>query len=251
MGRKYCEEMTVEYYQCNMFGEITLGALVDVMMTTSGNQEKTLPQVAKYLREANYIWVMTQNDIEIKKLPRYKERIRVETEAKEYNAFFTYRQFLIQNERGEVLVTVNTTFSLIDYEQRNIVRIPAEVITGYGASPQQTKPKKVRFAKVLATISAQADYQVEFLDIDANGHVNNTIYLNWLTNALGKAWFDQYRPSHLVIKYEKELMLGDKVRVESDTSSMPEARGTAFKTEHRIVGQICNHSSAQIWWLPR
>lgn len=251
MGFRHIEEGTVAYYQCNMFGEMTLGALVDVMMVTSGKQEKSLPEVGNFLRQTNFIWVMIQNEIEIHRLPRYNEKIVVETEAKEYNAFFTYRDFAIRDAQGELLVSATTAFTLIDYVNRNIVRIPPEIIAGYGVDAQKGKSKRIHFPKELATLSSQRQFQVEFLDIDANGHVNNTIYLKWLTNALGKSWFEQYTPQHLLIKYEKELVLGEQVKVISDLSARSANGSTPFKTEHIITGNTHNHSSAKVRWLSR
>lgn len=249
MGLVHIEKKIVEYYQCNMFGDMTMSSLIDVMMITSGRQDKSLVGLTKFLQTSHLVWVITQNEIEISRLPHYNEVITIKTEATDYNSFFTYRDFEIRDQENNILVTAQTTFTLINLDNRKIVRIPQEVIDDYDVVAQNKKAVRKRLPNKLDNISQNDQYRVEFLDIDNNGHVNNTIYLKWLTNSLGKQWFEQYQLKHISIKYDKEIMFGDEVDVFSDLSRVYSTDERPFSTLHVIKSENGKHSSAELIWI--
>ena len=54
----------------------------------------------------------------------------------------------------------------------------------------------------------------QFTDLDSNGHVNNTKYLDWCLNALGMEIMREKCVTGFEANYDAELRLGDELRTE-------------------------------------
>jgi len=250
MGLKYQEIVKVHHFHCNAFGEMTLSALLDIMLIASNNQETSIPADSQGFRDKAWAWIITQNQIDIKRLPRYNEEIIAYTEPTTYNKFFCKRYFALKTTNDEILVEAETTFALIDLNQRSIVRIPEEIGEWYQVVLEAKPSRRKRLAKTLVEDSKQNSFEVKFLDIDVNNHVNNTIYLKWLSNSLGMEWFEKYEPMSFTIAYEKEMYLHQEGTVHSDLSSLDEtlSRGDHFVTHH-IIDSVDNvHCLTEITW---
>src|SRR5699024_6297231 len=117
--------------------------------------------------------------------------IFAETEATTYNKFFSKRHYALKTSDGLVLAQAETTFALIDLNQRSIVRIPEIVAEWYQVEKEERPSRRKRLSKEVAHESKVDRFEVKFLDIDLNNHVNNTIYLRWITNSLGMEWFEK------------------------------------------------------------
>lgn len=251
MGLNYEEKIKIHHFHCNAFGEMTLSAILDIMLVASNNQEATIPEARDGLRNEGWAWVITQNQININRLPRYNETITASTEATTYNRFFSKRRFELIAEDGEMLAEAETTFALIDLNQRSIVRIP-EIVADWYQVTKETKPsKRKRLAKTVETDSKTDTFEVKFLDVDINNHVNNTIYLNWISNSLGMEWFEKYAPVAVTIAYEKEMYLHQEGQVHSDLSQLDEVgpADDSFTTHHVIDSKDNSHCLAEITWV--
>lgn len=246
MGLTYTKSFEVQANQCQLFGEIRLSALVHLLMLTSGKQEDDLTETKAFLKIKGYSWVITENVLDIKRLPKYKEQIQITTEAIDYNTFFTYRRYIVKNNQGQELVSVLTTFSLIDLEARKIVRIPEEIVTAYQIEKAATRIQRQRLPKVLEHIDTEKEVTVEFLDIDGNQHVNNGIYLDWISNTLGKDWFASHQLKGLKISYEKEAYLADNITIQTQIVPMTDVK--QIYSNHIITRKSNRHCLAQLIW---
>ncbi|AMB99779.1 hypothetical protein AWM75_07300 [Aerococcus urinaehominis] len=246
MGLKFTKGYVVSFDQVNALGEMTLKALFDRLMMTSGFQERSLPGLQAFRDQNQLAWVVTAHQLEINRLPRYGEEIAIETEALTYNAFFTYRQFKVYDQTGQILVTALSTFSMIDLKDRKVVRVPDDIIQAYQVAPAKRKVKRLRLAKDLTANDQVDQVTAQFLDIDGNRHVNNGVYLNWVTNSLGADWWLNKQLTHLSIAYEREIALGSQVDVLT-YDQMDESH----QTYHEIKSNQGRHALVALTWQDR
>lgn len=247
MGIQYEEQFTIQFNQCDLFGEVTLEALVHLLLQTSGQHEAQLPEAKAFMQSHQLTWVITENKLSVNRLPQAKDQVRIVTELLDYNAFFTYRSYCVFDIEGQLLVEALMTFSLIDLNKRKIMRIPTALITAYGQDRSSGKRSRSRLVKTLENADQVDHYPIHYLDIDANAHVNNAVYLKWLSNSLGKQWVKSYALTALTIAYEKEAYLGDSVTVKTKRIT----DGDELKTQHVIVGDAVHHCSVEMSWVPR
>ena len=109
-GLKYRVIHQVKGYECDFQGEMTLPSLINVMIHVSGLQSDLLENTESSMDEQGVSWVIVQYNIDIKKIPRRRDQLTIETEAVSYNRFFTYRAFRVFDENDQLVVEVLTTF---------------------------------------------------------------------------------------------------------------------------------------------
>ena len=66
-----------------------------------------------------------------------------------------------------------------------------------------------KYAELEEAISK--DYHVRFYDLDMNGHVNNSKYLDWVFEVMGADFLTNHIPKKINLKYVKEVRPGGMI----------------------------------------
>lgn len=204
MGLRYQEKMTLPFDMVDVQQELKIPSFLAYCLALSGRQSELLGCGDKEIFEQyGLVWVVTDYEVAITRLPRYQETITIETEAISYNKFFCYRTFCIYDEEGDLLIKILAYFVLIDFETRRVTPVPEELIAPY----QAEKVKKVARASKYRNLeqAIEQERKVGYWDIDLNGHVNNSKYLEWMYESLGYEFLTSHRLTYFQIKYVKEI----------------------------------------------
>ncbi|WP_438832922.1 acyl-ACP thioesterase domain-containing protein [Streptococcus pluranimalium] len=207
MGKRYSTTYEIPFYETDVNHCVKLPHLLSVALQVSGMQSAEVGVSDQYVLDTyGLVWVITDYNISIERLPRFAEKITIETEAKSYNKLFCYRDFDIFGQDGQKMMTIATTFVLIDFETRKVAPVPAELIAIYD-SEFIKKVKRGPKYPVLEN-AAKTDYHVRYLDLDMNGHVNNSKYLDWIYDVMPIDFLKTHYPKHIELKYVKEIHYG-------------------------------------------
>lgn len=239
MGKVYRESFLIPFDMVDVNNQVKLPKLLSHCLFVSGKQSHDLGRSDDFVLEHfGLVWIITDYEVAITRLPRFTETITIETEAISYNKFFCYRTFKLYDEQGQLLIDVLSYFALLDPKTRKVSPILDEIVSVYGAE----SVKKIQRAPKMATLEnpISLDYRVRYFDIDMNGHVNNSIYLDWMYDVLGYDFLSQHRPSHLQLKYNREVSAGGVV------SSQYERKGLTTYHDIRSEGQV--NAQAKITW---
>ncbi len=87
------------------------------------------------------IWVVTDYELTIQRLPKYNETITIKTEAVAYNKFFCHRMFYIYDAAGNLLLDILCYFVLIDFETRKVAPVPEDLIAPYQSEQVKKLPR--------------------------------------------------------------------------------------------------------------
>lgn len=205
----YESKLSLPNFLADRYGRLNLHDLISVFIEISG--EQTAQMKVPDMAELGYSWVITQYNIQVKRMPKISEEVTIRTFIKEHNRIFTYREFELYDENNELLVHVLTVFALIN-ENRRLSRIPKELTEVFGSSPS----KRIRRLDqpelpVKTDTIKQKSYHVRYFDIDRNFHANNSMYFMWLLDALG----DEFLARHDILEgnvvYEKEIYMDEMV----------------------------------------
>ena len=121
MGLTYQMKMKIPFDMADMNGHIKLPDVILLSLQVSGMQSIELGVSDKtILEDYNLVWIITDYDIEVVRLPRFAEEITIETEALSYNRLFCYRRFTIYDEAGRDLIHMMATFVLMDRDSRKV-----------------------------------------------------------------------------------------------------------------------------------
>ena len=239
MGLTYQMKMKIPFDMADMNGHIKLPDVILLSLQVSGMQSIELGVSDKtILEDYNLVWIITDYDIEVVRLPRFAEEITIETEALSYNRLFCYRRFTIYDEAGQDLIHMMATFVLMDRDSRKVHAVEPEIVAPYQSDFDKKLIRGPKYANLEEPISK--DYHVRFYDLDMNGHVNNSKYLDWIFEVMGADFLTQYIPKKINLKYVKEVRPGGVI-----TSAVER---TGLESKHEITSDGATNAQAIITW---
>lgn len=239
MGLTYQMKMKIPFDMADMNGHIKLPDVILLSLQVSGMQSIELGVSDKtILEDYNLVWIITEYDIEVVRLPRFAEEITIETEALSYNRLFCYRRFTIYDEAGQELIHMMATFVLMDRDSRKVHAVEPEIVAPYQSEFSKKLLRGPKYQSLENPISK--DYHVRFYDLDMNGHVNNSKYLDWIFEVMGADFLTQYIPKKINLKYVKEVRPGGLI------TSAVERNG--LESKHEITSDGATNAQAIITW---
>ena len=239
MGLTYQMKMKIPFDMADMNGHIKLPDVILLSLQVSGMQSIELGVSDKSILEYyNLVWIITEYDIEVVRLPRFAEEITIETEALSYNRLFCYRRFTIYDEAGQELIHMMATFVLMDRDSRKVHAVESEIVAPYQSEFDKKLIRGPRYEPLEEPVSKE--YHVRFYDLDMNGHVNNSKYLDWIFEVMGADFLTQYIPKKINLKYVKEVRPGGVI-----TSAVER---TGLGSKHEITSDGSTNAQAIIIW---
>ena len=242
MGLTYQMKMKIPFDMSDMNGHIKLPSLILLSLQVSGSQSTQLGVSDKEIIEKyNLVWIITEYDIDVIRLPRFAEEMTIETEALSYNRLFCYRRFTIYDESGQAIIQMLASFALMDRDSRKVHSVDPEMVAPYQS---EFSKKIIRGPKYTDLDNPTSkDYHVRFYDLDMNGHVNNSKYLDWIFEVMGADFLMDHIPQKINLKYVKEVRPGGMI-----TSSY-ELNG--LQSCHQVTSQGVVNAQALIQWTTK
>ncbi|MBJ8325419.1 acyl-ACP thioesterase domain-containing protein [Streptococcus pacificus] len=239
MGKKYSVSLRVPFYDVDLNQNMKLSHLLARCLYVSGLQSKELGvSDQKIFADYHLVWVITDYDITINRLPHYDEEITIETQALSYNHYFCYRQFKILDQDSNLLLTIMGSFVLIDYRTRKLSSVVDEIVAPYESERTKKRLKGPKYPKLDESIETQLP--ITFFDYDLNGHVTNSQYLNWVYDSLSFEFLKEHTPKQINLRFLKEITgegaISSKVQFNDNTSY------------HEIQYHDAVHAQAIIEW---
>ena len=131
MAKTFEYSMKIPFDMSDVNGFIKIPQLILLSLQVSGMQSIELGMSDMYILENyNLVWIITDYNMKIERLPVFDEKITIETYAKSHNRLFCYRAFNIKNHAPR------SPFQRI--RRRRGTRIPGSVLRlGYERACQQ------------------------------------------------------------------------------------------------------------------
>lgn len=239
MGLTYQMKMKIPFDMADMNGHIKLPDVILLSLQVSGMQSIELGVSDKdMLDQYNLVWIITDYDIDVTRLPSFAEEITIETEALTYNRLFCYRRFTIFDEAGEAIIQMMATFVLMDRDSRKVHAVDPEIVAPYQSDFSKKLLRGPKYPALENPVSK--DYHVRFYDLDMNGHVNNSKYLDWIFEVMGADFLMKYIPKKIHLKYVKEVRPGGMIASSYDLDGL--------QSNHQISSEGEVNAQALVTW---
>lgn len=205
--KMYQFKSRVRYSECNAKAEITLPALVNYLQDCCTFQSEDLRIGVDYLKEHHEAWLLSSWQIVIKRYPKMGEEITVSTWPYAFKSFYGYRNFTIEDEKGEVVAYANSVWIFLDTDSGRPKRVSEEMLKAYVFEeqyPMETAERKIRLPEEM---DAGEPFAVQKFHIDTNHHVNNEKYILMAEEYLT----EKERVREVRVDYRKAAVLGDMI----------------------------------------
>ena len=194
--------------------EIRLSALLRYMQDVATNHVDKLHFGHVELEKNNLIWVVARTDLVIHRLPKIDEEITLYTHPGETKGFMFTRFFQVYDKHKNLLVSVSSIWVVLDYSSRKIMLHPF----GERKLPEEVSEDDIPLpAKISGEATKLVDQRkARYSEVDMNGHINNTHYLNYILDTHSFDFFKNNKLTSVSINYEKEVLPGDVMDIYSN-----------------------------------
>lgn len=215
MREKYSEKRIVSCYEADANHNFRPTAMLDLMQEAAGRDASGLGFGYDDMIASNTAWVLSRTRVCFHKYPKWRDIINLKTWHKGANRIFYLRDFVLESESGEQLVTATTSWLIIDLASRRMVR------NTYLAENFNNEEMGYAIAEPADKVTFPKDVEPELVhthrtvwsDIDTNGHVNNVKYAVWALDAVDYDVAKEKCLKELLINYDSEVMPGQEVEL--------------------------------------
>ena len=205
----FIHEVSVRFAEVDRDQVMLLPSLFQLLQEAAIRHADLYGVGAAGIAERGTSWVLNRLVVGIERYPRRDEALRVETWSTGVHGFRGHREFrLFCGE--ELLLSASSLWLWIDLRTRTLARVPEELaaafpVGGDGRPPYRTELERIRFAAPAAPAPA-VPVNVRYSDFDANGHVNNTAFIDYLQTALVRHGSTPH-PRRLELQFLREIPL--------------------------------------------
>ena len=205
----YREKAAVRIDDFDSIGRLKPVALLKLLENAAGHHSEQAMDSIYDARANGVIWVLTEWRIEVLRAPTRLDELYVETWATSPAPVTrTKRELLVKDGSGRELVRTEAQFALYDLGKKRVTAIDAELISRYQPEDKYLFSDELPRFSMPDEYNAEATLTVRRSDVDYNGHVHNTAYLDFAAELLPD---DMESFRRLRIVYRRQLMRGDEV----------------------------------------
>lgn len=163
------------------------------------------------LREKNLIWVVTRIQLEIIRMPKYEEQVRAITYPDRFMKLFYPRHFRLETLDGEPLIKFSSIWVILDANSRKpIMYYPFDKeLPECHLEDELPMPSKVD----IVDGEHIERRKIHYSDVDLNNHLNNTRYIEILSDIHDSNFYNEHQVKKVTINYIKEIKEGAFVDV--------------------------------------
>ena len=234
----YIDNFTVSDLQCDRFGRLKMSAICWFVQEMAGRHCVKLSLDWDNLAKKGLFWAIIRHRVQVSRLPRKGEQIRLETWPMPTTRVAFPRSVVAFDMDGNLLFSSVSLWVLMDLQSRAMilpgksgVEVPGVLRGGELTPPASLHP---------AELARGQQRTVGFTDLDINGHMNNCRYLDWAADLLPSEFHRDHGIREFTLCYLSEAREGDRLELgygldEGGTLHLEIQRSEDGKN-HRVFG---------------
>jgi acyl-ACP thioesterase len=218
----YKKDYHVDYGDSDYYKNLKLSSLFNFLQDIASLHSENLGiGINHILKKFNVAWVMIRILVDIDRIPCWNEDIIIETWPLEPKKFEFERDFIVKDRQGNVLARAISSWVILDIDKREIRK--SELISREypafetkRAIDRRMEKLKPSGGELLQVYSRKIGYS----DIDINGHLNNSKYIDYITDCFSLEAHGQYTVKSLQVSYINEAIAGETIILKKDISEL-------------------------------
>lgn len=233
-GYKFCQDICIPCYGTDASFNMKPAAFMDFAQEIAYWAASELGFGYDQLHVHHIAWVLSRMHIHFEGYPKWKDDVKLLTWHKGLEGLFFLRDFFLDDDKGNHLVSCTSSWVIIDERTRRFVRpediqhlltVDGPVDSAIGEpAPKTALPRGVE-AEPAGT------HTVSYSDIDIIGHTNNVRYVVWAMDAIPYEITSERRVKDIFISFIKETTPGQVVEL------FRLKEGDSYTVEGRVEGK--------------
>ena len=206
MMKTFEETFPIRSRDCDLNGAWRPSAILASMQDISGEHSLLLGCGRMELLKKNMVWVLSRMELHMDRYPHKGEKITLTTFPTPTRLSFFPRYYILTDEHGEMIGKAGSLWLLMDIHTRHLLP-PGDIARLIPDNRDLSVP--MRLPATVGALQGEeflSTHQPVYTDLDVNGHVNNTRYVDWLCNVLGIETMRAFEPESIIINYNREVL---------------------------------------------
>ena len=206
---KFHLERAIDYFDVDPRFCLKLGALFRYFQEAAVMHSERVGIGSRRLVDGGRVWLLNKIAAEIVRYPEYGETVTVTTWSRGAKGFKAFRDFVVS--AGDRRLAVATSVWLyFDMNRKRIVRVPEDLMAAYTMETAVALDVDLEAWKPETGFEPDTDLEITTRsgDFDPLGHVNNSLYFDYLETMASRAFSASGRIGKLKIQFQKEIGAG-------------------------------------------
>ena len=219
----FMENYTIEVRDVDFNKDMKLSALFSCLQESSSLGSSALGiGLDTIQREHNVTWVLLKMNIKIKYMPKLNEKIKIETWPQEPKALQFERDYLIFDEKGEIIIRATSIWAIIDLSTRMIKRSRTIEIAYPDIRTERAHNQSFNILKASGELELAYKKVIGYSDTDINGHLNNAKYIDYIMDCFTVDNHKEYMVMDIEVNFIHELLPNESLILYRDISKLEE-----------------------------
>ena len=212
-------------------GRLKLSTLLFFAQEVAGRHFDRIAMDYESLLRKGMFWAIIRQRVQISRLPLSGEDITVQTWPMPNTRVAFPRSVIAYDNQGNEIFRVLSLWVLMDVNTRSMI-LPGKsgialpgTVRGNELEPPASLPAKSYVNHRSRTVC--------FTDLDRNGHMNNTKYLDWIADLFPSAFHFSHCPVEFTVCYLSEAREGQELILSWEAAE----DGTVGVDAHRQIGE--------------
>ena len=202
----YTKKFHIPSFAADRFDRLKPSYLLGLAQEVAGDHSALLE--ADYANTGLY-WVVTRLKVQITRLPASGETVTLETWPMPTTRVAFPRSTIAYDEQGQEVFRMLSLWVLMDPASRAMV-LPGKSGVAIEGTVRGLEPAIPRSLAPQA-MENQMLRRVHYTQLDVNGHMNNTRYLDWVEDLLPAQFHWEHPVKEFTVCYLNEAMEGEEV----------------------------------------
>lgn len=240
----YKQTFTLSDLHVDCFGRLKPSTILFFAQEAASQHCELLRLDWDTLSQKNLFWAVTRHRVQITRLPVRGETITVETWPMPTTKVAFPRSVVAYDAQGSELFRAISIWVLMDSKTRAMI-LPGKsgvLVEGTLRGTELTAPRSLAPCLLQNTYSRTVDYT----QLDRNGHMNNTRYLDWIDALLPSAFHQVHPLREMTVCYHNEALENQKIDLSWSLSDGPVLQVDAHRENTDVSGTTDRVFSAKL-----
>jgi acyl-ACP thioesterase len=194
----------VDYTDVNPAFRLKLGVMFRYLQAAAVEHSERVGLGTQSLVSGGTVWVLNKISAVIHRYPTYREDIRIVSWHKGKKGLRAYRDFQVFSKE-ECLAEAASMWVYLDLDQKKLKKIPDEISDAYTVEPDSVDIDVDAWKPEPVSPNKKHTITTRYSDLDPLGHVNNTVYFDFLETIAEKAFAGNTYINAVNILFQKEI----------------------------------------------
>lgn len=239
---------TVHLFDTDAHGFLSVRGLWDFLQETAGYHTQLLGVAPEDLRPRGLAWILSRLRMRVGRYPTLGEKVTVRTWPVGVEKLFALRDFSVRDAGDAQIACATSAWLALKLDSLRPVRVQSV----FDPPGMDSLPRALDADMEKLPGPSHADREwsaaVRFADLDANRHVGNSRYVEWVVESAGWDLLDGSMVAELGIDFLSETTYGGDIVVRTQLDPLDPRR-----LSHAVVrtGDGVDAARAQTSWRPR